>query len=92
MDLSSGGATVTEGMEGTALGRLFGSFGGGFFPVARFWVRSTFDWNNSRRLDALEIMLCSLKDRKVSYGAGDIRSEIYLRASNVFGFAVSAVS
>ena len=69
--LSSGGATVFDGMEGTALGLLFGSFGGGFLPRFCLVEISTFDCNNSFKPEVF-VPLCvsvleSLNDFKVFY-------------------------
>ena len=45
--LSSGGATVFEGIEGTAFGLLNGNLGGGFLPRAFLFCISTLDWIKS---------------------------------------------
>ena len=45
--LSSGGATVFDGMDGTAFGLLNGSFGGGFLPTCLLFAKSTFERTSS---------------------------------------------
>ena len=45
--LSSGGATVLEGILGTAFGLLKGNFGGGFLPIVLLFFISTRDWIKS---------------------------------------------
>ena len=49
--LSSGGATVFEGIDGMALGLLKGSFGGGFLPRLGLFFSSTLEWIRSFRVE-----------------------------------------
>ena len=101
--LSSGGATVLEGILGTTLGRFNGSFGGGFLPRIFLFCISTLDWIRSLRRLLVLVMFFGLieslvkeswKERIVPSGAGVTCSEMNLLASNVrlLFRAVSAVS
>ena len=101
--LSSGGATVLDGMLATAFGRFNGSFGGGFLPRIFLFCISTLDWIRSlRRLLVLVMFFTSIeslvkeswKERMVPSGAGVTCSEMNFLASNVrlLFRAVSAVS